>query len=254
MASDLSDRMTPGRSTSPSGAGGADHAGDALVAGVREAVACKTPSHRRSSVAQHSRLVEAINVASAKHRRSIAEAMAAELAATQSGDAAEPEHVPHVARAARKSLALVQRQHRDSLLRAAEVLEVAGVGIGAKGADIASPPGGSIVDEQLHLVQHALENARRRIRAQVTSAVQRAAMGTGKDSCIGAPIGSPTGKRAATAARVEQAVAAAYSKYHRPMALLHTNIVTKQGGRRHLGVHCGPTAARVEPTRPRRRA
>ncbi|CAJ1334660.1 unnamed protein product [Effrenium voratum] len=111
---------------------------------------------RRSSIAQHPQLLEAVSAATARHRRSMAKVVEAEL--RQDGLR------PSVAAKVRRSVASAQRHRRASFIRAAEVLEVAGVGVGESGAQ-------EEVLEQLDVVQQAVEEAARRHRQSIIVAV-----------------------------------------------------------------------------------
>eukprot|EP00913_Durusdinium_trenchii_P032977 g30872.t1 len=140
-------------------------------------------TRRRSSIAQHPQLIEAVNVAKAQHRKSLAKVVETELrqAAASPGLSTQPslssapqegtnpacyvgktlnaleEIRPALAAQVRRSLARAQRRRRASLIRAAEVLEAAGVGVGRQHAP-------NEVLEHLDVVQRAVETAARRHR------------------------------------------------------------------------------------------
>jgi len=125
---------------------------------------------RRSSIAQHPQLLEAVSTAQSRHRRSLAKVLEAELreasrrslAASLSVSPEEGLPRPSAAQV-RRSVAGVQRRRRSSLIRAAEVLEAAGVGVGQDAQ--------REVDRHLDVVQRAVEMAARRHRQSILVAV-----------------------------------------------------------------------------------
>jgi len=133
---------------------------------------------RRSSIAQHPQLLEAVSTAQSRHRQSLAKVVETELREARRRSLATPlrqrecfsspeesVHCPSLAQV-RRSVAGAQRRRRSSLIRAAEVLEVAGVGIGQQQAQIE-------VEEHLDLVQRAVEIATRRHRQSILEAMAR---------------------------------------------------------------------------------
>lgn len=130
-------------------------------------------TRRRSSIAQHPQLIEAVNVAKAQHRKSLAKVVETELRqaaaspglSTQPSLSSAPQEIrPALAAQVRRSLARAQRRRRASLIRAAEVLEAAGVGVGRQHAP-------NEVLEHLDVVQRAVETAARRHRESIIVAI-----------------------------------------------------------------------------------
>lgn len=131
---------------------------------------------RRSSIAQHPQLMEAVSTAQSRHRQSLAKVVETELREARRRSLATPLRQccsppeeeslrrPSLVAQVRRSVAGAQRRRRSSLIRAAEVLEVAGVGIGQQQAQIE-------VEEHLDLVQRAVEIATRRHRQSILEAM-----------------------------------------------------------------------------------
>merc|ERR1719210_1628765 len=108
------------------------------------------PRQPRSSFAQHPQLVQAVSVANARFRRSLA--AAAELSTAQDG-AVDPEVSTKVQQATAKAC----KRQQISICKAAEVLEVAGVGVKESGTPQTSGAPATKVNEQLRLVQKAMD-------------------------------------------------------------------------------------------------
>ncbi|CAE7717695.1 Nsun2 [Symbiodinium sp. CCMP2592] len=113
-------------------------------------------SRRRSSIADHPQLLQAVGQIAKRHRRSLAQIVAAEIRKQD----APPRSFAKV----RRSVASRQRQHRSGLIHAAEVLEAAGVGVSGSASS-------EKVAEQLEAVRRALDRAKRRHRQSLIVAV-----------------------------------------------------------------------------------
>lgn len=192
---------------------------------------------RRSSVADCPRLMAAVNQASARHRRSMAEAVTEDL----SESPADPARV-------RQSVAAARRQHRLSLIKAAEVLEVV-----EKMPETQQMPEEQ-VESQLNLLQRAVEVARRRHRLSIMKAVEEV---TGVDGPSLVPESAAS--KCTALPVVRQAVVAAYAKKHNKelsnknaLALMHTRVGGIAGKPAHY-VHCGPLRTQHPPNRAVRR-
>jgi len=109
-------------------------------------------ARRRSSIAQHPELLQAVGAARAVHRKSVVQAAAAAASELQPGDMSK----------VRQSIAATCRNRRASLIKAAEVLEAAGVTSSAE------------VSQQLKMVHRAVEGARRKYRQSLAAAVEAA--------------------------------------------------------------------------------
>jgi len=239
MSEDLSGMMTPPRVAAASGVDGCELEGKlqgvlAEQSSTEERCVDVTPARcRRSSIAHHPQLLEAVGAATSHHRRSLAEAVETELA----GKTLTAEMAGRV----RQSLVGMQRQRRASLIKAAEVLEE--VGVGTTGSRHAPEEVGA----QLQLVQKAVEGAWRRHRASVATAVEAAS---------GGAVPSPANVKlmpcqTLTQERVNNVIAAAYEKHRARTggkgsgpthfrALMSTRVVTNMPGKSACTVHCGP--------------
>eukprot|EP00747_Dinoflagellata_sp_TGD_P074236 gnl/TRDRNA2_/TRDRNA2_158240_c2_seq1.p1 gnl/TRDRNA2_/TRDRNA2_158240_c2~~gnl/TRDRNA2_/TRDRNA2_158240_c2_seq1.p1 ORF type:complete len:175 (+),score=26.48 gnl/TRDRNA2_/TRDRNA2_158240_c2_seq1:2-526(+) len=160
-----------------------------------------------------------------------------------------------VAEKVQQAVASACRQHRRSILKAAEVLEMAGVGVQedartSQSSDVC--PGPATVDEQLRSVHEAIEVAHRRHRISIAQAVAHTA--TGKESI-------PATDENAARAKVQKIVAAAYMRYNEcrrrkgrcsvtrgapalgaPLALMNARIEAER-------VHIGPAKLSAPPKR-----
>eukprot|EP00930_Biecheleria_cincta_P035669 TRINITY_DN24511_c0_g1_i1.p1 TRINITY_DN24511_c0_g1~~TRINITY_DN24511_c0_g1_i1.p1 ORF type:complete len:475 (-),score=98.53 TRINITY_DN24511_c0_g1_i1:33-1430(-) len=239
MSEDLSGMMTP-----PPGAAAGAVDGCEVEAKLQDVLAGQSSSaekrcagmtparRRRSSIAQHPQLLEAVGTAASHHRRSLAEAVETELGGKPL--------TAQMAGRIRQSLVGMQRERRASLIKAAEVLEQ--VGVGTAGSRDAPEEVGA----KLQLVQKAVECAWRRHRASVATALEAASRN----------VVSPANVRlmpcqTLTQERVNNVIAAAYEK-HRARhgckgsgpthfrALMSTRLVTNMPGKSAYTVHCGP--------------
>lgn len=262
MSGDLSGRMTPldlaGRMTPP-------HAAQPLVteaeitnALTKHMAGASAGKRRRSSLAHCRRLSVAVDDACKKHRESLVTAASQELSILGSeADVAQevPEDIWRVQRQKEKEIQRCMeashRQRRQSLLKAAEVLQEAGVGEDSK-VDLSEEE----VTAQLQLVQKAVEGARKRHRQSIRLAVSNVAKD--RDQVETASGSSRTQVRSGPSReRLEQAIAAMLAKNENEasrkdaaprkqnqtpafMALMRTR--ASVAGRR---VHCGPTPTKA---------
>jgi len=256
VADELSGRMTPpwddelaGRMTPPDG-GQSLTVSPAFVSSLsmrlRQSLSSVQTKRRRSSVAQHPELVHAVRSAHARHRQS----MAAEVALAHGRQG-----LPHSADRMQQAVASACRVHRKSVLQAAEVLEVAGIGVNEKSSEVISLEENAAqmaeVDEQLHLVQEAVNAARRRHRTSIAEAMNKVA-----SVVQGSPSRKVAEKSSAKLSmknlpedRVQRIVAAAYDRYNErrkatgaskesrgppapgaPLALMHTDATPRKRG------------------------
>lgn len=177
---------------------------------------------RRSSIA-HPVIVEAVEAANSKRRLSLTRWVSQE---------------PDSARA-RVSASKTAQRHRQSIIKAAEVLEAAGV------SDCeAEASRGISVEQKLHFVQRAVEVAQRRHRQSVVRAVRAVTQVQEPESAVTDRF------------KIERMVAAAYAKQQSkghmlgaPRALLHTQCQIP--GKPTYFVHCGPTRPSKNPSRRR---
>lgn len=221
VTGDLSGLMTPeGCSTPPSAVGSADEPSRQLAAQLRDRLSIAV--RRRSSIAQHPQLAQAVASQNANHRRSV---LSAAKAVAESMDI-EPTKL-------RKSIAHTQSLRRQSLVKAAEVLEMTGIKEQEE------------INQQLKLVQKSVELAHGRHRKSVAQAVAMAA-------CDGAVVklSAPVRFRNPSKQRVQEAVAKAYERQKQigkystaanvrgaPVALLHARFGSPGNP---FSVHCGP--------------
>jgi len=262
VTGDLEGLMTPTRSEGCDGDQTPPVASAPTVPGleflgmcVQERLASVSGSkRRRSSLASHPQLADAVSAQSARHRRSL-------FAAVTAGGAVEGMLTPAALSNVRRSLAGAHRLRRQSLLKAAEVLEVAGVGVEAGstgtsvvGAAAAASSPQAIVSQQLRLVQRAVERARQRHRQSIARAVGLAAQRAEADAGAGRALPC----QGVAEERVQRAIAAAYAR-HRARgrragaapalaALMHARVL--KGPRPHF-VHCGPGEWQEPPRRRR---
>jgi len=179
---------------------------------------------RRSSV-----VMAAVNEASTRHRHSLVQVVAAGL----TGAPSDPAKL-------RQSLVMANRLHRLSLVRAAEVLEAAGVEDRHASVEL---------QQQLELVQQAVKAAQRRHRLSVVRAVAEV---TGVNSSTQSPASASP-----ALPRVRQAIVAAYARTHaatmsaRERALMNTRVGI--AGKPSHFVHCGPLRTPNPPNRAVRR-
>jgi hypothetical protein len=262
MAGDLSGRMTPplgessqhdataaalaGRMTPPTTSG--NEQGTPSAAELANRLGAVSAKHRRSSMLQNRRISMALQCACAEHEDSLAKAMVKELGATTECDRQE------VAQVMRQCVMNSRRQHRQSLMKAVDVLEAAGLG---EEFDQESPNdehSSSQVKSQLQFVQQAVDVARRRHRQSIVQAVHnRTGQHAGKLHGV-----SDSPMSGLSRERVQQIIDAAYAREQSEargsrrkgpvqqgtlLALMSTR--TSQKG---LAVHCGP------PQRPVKRA
>lgn len=228
MGEDVTGLMTPPEGSEKARLNAAD-----LVSCLRQSMA----RFRRSSVADCPTLMAAVNDASTRHRRSLAQA------------AIDLQRMPADPSRLRQSLVAANKHHRLSLIKAAEVLEAAGVGVGSSSfpSDAAAA---TEVESQLQMVQRAMETARRRHRLSVVKAVEDL-KGTSEPSVLPANLE----KKCAAFPRVQQAVVAAYAKQNAAKltgskkALMNTQIGGVTGKPAHF-VHCGPVWAPSTPNPP----
>jgi hypothetical protein len=178
MAGDISGRMTPGWMT-PTASDSAEVAAqhghaqqemEGLSDRLTEAMAA--PARRRRSSMLQSRLVsQAVGGACARHRQSLATAAAQEFR-KQVKIAGEDGNKEEVAAAVRECALKAHRQHRQSILQAAEVVELAAhcKNFGETSAPEQLVP--SEVTMQLQMIQQAVEGARRRHRQSIVRTVR----------------------------------------------------------------------------------
>jgi len=241
MSDDLAGRMThplaaatlAGYSSSPA----------AFAGRLADKLAASPACRRRSSVGQCRRLSVAMKEACMMHSQSLAKAAAQELNAL-----GEDENKVEVAAEIRQCVLSSHRQRRQSIMKAAEVLELAGVA-GDSDEDSAGKERltSSEVTAQLQLVQQAYEGARSRHRQSIAQAVKQVA----EPKNILADAQHEQSVRDSARDRVAQAIAAQYAarqKSESPrknrdrsdmtqsvLALLKTR--ASVAGR---AVHCGP--------------
>lgn len=203
MCSNLSGRMTPQEGEGQGEEFGSPAATpDELVAHVHEALT--SPSNRRASASAQRRLstklVDAFSEESKSRRENVTRACLEGRVSLGGGRKfSELELRQYVTRDA--------RLHRMSFLKAAEVLETAGVDV--EGSDFgvkarAAAGVETIVGDQLRRVKDAVEAARRRHRQSVVQAVHEAARGVGAEKL---PCQS------LAAEKVQQIIARAYARH-----------------------------------------
>jgi hypothetical protein len=174
--------------------------------------------------------------ARADHRRSLAKAMVAELAPMESQE---------VLQAAKHCAKSSIRQHRLSLMQAADVLEAAGFG-GEQDDEFPSQEctSPSQVKAQLQLVQKAVDGARRQHRQSIAFAVRNL---TEENRISQSPMTGSSRDRVAqiigTALREEQCVSDGRDSSKRaprctPQFL--TALLNTRTSEKGLPVHCGP--------------
>jgi len=250
VTGDLGGLMTP---TAPSGSetpsaddatspGAAALDEEELQLRLQKAAATKTrrkPSFvpRLSKLPQ---LADAVRVETARHRRSFAQV----AALVENADLGEKP-----TRNVRRSLTSAREVRRQSLLKAAAVIETATVG---DEAEASSPTSTQEVDKQLRLVHRAMLSAREKHRLSIVTAVDMAAQGhsrpeteeiaSSEKTCHSGPLPS----QGMAHDKVLQVVAAAYTR-HKALgpkagappawtALMHMQKVEGRQPR----VHCGP--------------
>eukprot|EP00408_Alexandrium_pacificum_P019526 CAMPEP_0171191362 /NCGR_PEP_ID=MMETSP0790-20130122/19325_1 /TAXON_ID=2925 /ORGANISM="Alexandrium catenella, Strain OF101" /LENGTH=448 /DNA_ID=CAMNT_0011656507 /DNA_START=97 /DNA_END=1443 /DNA_ORIENTATION=+ len=257
VTGELAGLMTPTRSLGASGEStppaSAVHPGagsDAVARRLEERLSRLSLSRsRRSSLATRPQLTGAISAEKQRHRRSLLSVPTASLK--------EAELPAPAMDSIRRSIVGLQRRKTLSLLKAAEVLEAAGVGVEAGGgepsgveAQPASAEPQTEVKQQLRMVQQAVERARRRHRRSVldamgTAAGRAEAREADRELAVPVPVLPCQG---VAEERIQRAIALAFSR-HRARgkkagappaltALMHTRVF--QGKRGHLVVHCGP--------------
>lgn len=230
MTEDLSGMMTP----PPAADAGASSVDSDKLKEKLGALEKQTPTrYRRSSIAQHPQLLEAVGAAASRHRQSLTHALQSELAGKSVS--------PALAGRVRQSLVGMQRQRRASLIKAAEVLEEAGVG--TEGSNDSPEE----VEAKLQQMQKAVEGAWKRHRASVATALEAASRSLGDGDLEVADPGKPMPSQALTQERVNQVVAAAYAKHRGKgkgpthyRALMCTRLITTMPGKSAYTVHCGP--------------
>jgi hypothetical protein len=249
MAGDLEGRMTP-----PSGVGEWDATTAAVLAGRATPPQCpegkqvapadelasrladlSSKCRRRSSMTMPhgSRVSQAMKSARAEHRRSIAKAITAELA---NASASEPQEVYQAV----KHCALnSMRQHRLSLMQAANVLEAAGFGE-EQDDEQPSTPQSSQVRMQLEMVQKAVDGARRQHRQSIAMAVRNSKEERISESPLSGSSRDRVQQIIGNSLRASRAESNARLKPASLLALMHTRASEKG-----MPVHCGPATKPV---------
>jgi len=157
---------------------------------------------RRSSAMQHSRLAEAVNEATEERRQSLERAC-------RDFCTAKPNPRRLSSEAVRRFVVNDCKRHRQSLLRAAEVLEVAGIGTEASRPQEDSATiqvkAEAAISQQLRLVQGAMKAARRRHRQCVAKVV--CDMASGGVDTAGLPCQNVAYEK------IQQIIAKAYARH-----------------------------------------
>mmetsp|Transcript_17850 Transcript_17850/g.39135 ORF Transcript_17850/g.39135 Transcript_17850/m.39135 type:complete len:477 (-) Transcript_17850:82-1512(-) len=235
MAAELEDRMTP-------------PALDAKLRGVNDSARAfehqatlPSPARRRCPPSRPSMQAETAATASAQPPR--CSEPAAQTVVERAGSLSRSEVVARL----RQSMPVASRRQRLSIAKAAEVLEDAS----GAASDAASPlvEAGADVEEQLRVVQQAIECARRRHRRSIVSAVRRVSQGAAaKEPRI---RDQPLPCQKLSRKKVDAIIAAAYRQHPQcpgsngaPVALLRTRAVPSSAGMPSNTVHCGPAQAR----------
>jgi len=180
---------------------------------------------RRQSLGQHPKLASAIDEVTRQRRRSLCETLT--RACEEQGCAAKGGNRRLSREAARRLSSEVRRlssecrRSRLSLLKAAETLEVAGIGVEEEKKGNGET---ADVSQQLCLVQDAMETARQRHRLSVARAVRDVVGGDAGDETEGVAADARPAKECAGAARqlpcqtlsqdkVQRIIAKAYAKH-----------------------------------------
>lgn len=264
MAGDLAGRMTPPNTICKDPADAAAWAGrtpecspvklEGLADRLAAVVTASPARGRRASAVQSRRLTVAVKEACTRHRQSLTQAAAQELMQAQQAAATVKDgNVNEVAAEIRHVVCSADRQRRRSIMKAAEVLEVAGFGEDSgedsAGGECLVP---SEVTAKLQLVQEAVAKARQRHRQSISHAVR--SMGNVREEEQEEDTDS-------VRARVARTIAAAYARHEhnggdqncqsgqlqRSLALMRTR--TSVVGR---PVHCGPRSRHVSPRKAKR--
>mmetsp|Transcript_56074 Transcript_56074/g.111443 ORF Transcript_56074/g.111443 Transcript_56074/m.111443 type:complete len:605 (-) Transcript_56074:161-1975(-) len=232
----------PSGSETPSADAAASHAaaaldGEELQLRLQKAAAARTrrcPSFvpRLSKLPQ---LADAVRAQTARHRQSFARADAL----VENADLEEKS-----ARHVRRSLASARSVRRQSLLKAAAILETATT---TDVPEAANPTAAQDVDKQLRLVHRAMLSARESHRLSVVKAVDLAAQGHGRLAVETTEPTAPLPGQHLAQDRVTKVVSAAYARHKASgpkngappawTALMH---MQKVEGRQPHFVHCGP--------------
>jgi hypothetical protein len=262
MAGDLAGRMTPpstaacdlaGRMTPPNGTAVQSHQPQNFANCLVDALA--NPGMRRRSsigtIATSRRLSVAMQAACTKHRQSLMKVAELEAQKIQEADHAGKDDGGKVTAEIRNCVLKADRRRRQSILKAAEVLEVAGLG---KDSDDEAP-GASLtnseVSVQLQVVQEAVELAQKRHRQSISFAIRNVEQLREETADVG--NGELTARE-----RIERSVAAAHNRCQNSERK-YSKYTSENGVPRHLralmntrasvagrNVHCGGL---VKPTK-----
>jgi len=174
MAADLAGRMTPGRETPTSVEDmteekkDASHNPTAFSSSLEKRLAeIATPTRRRRSYMVQDQLVAAVEESNSRKRQSLVKVAAREYQAQM--EKAGSESMDDVTETMKECVVACQKQHRQSLLQAAEVVQLATICDESEvsdewGAEHLTPVQ---LTMQLHLVQKAIEGARQKHRQSI---------------------------------------------------------------------------------------